>query len=282
MDRRLFIAGTVSVLMTYNCSRAREQAGRINRGCRAFSSGNTELKDRIRQTSGNDDFDTLCRKWHNLLMNELRVRPGFCFYADADEPNALAVPETLTDGPDGTVLFGLALLENETGGYVRKNVWPYGVADPLIVPTSMVGGIQMVGCPDCKPYQYPQVLVVLAHELGHILQYKTGMSPDGPWQMEPHADFIAGWGLGRMITKAIDTPLSESLDEFQERAFSETAVASIFMKGDSLFNDPAHHGEPELRAAMVRSGYDSRSLDVMAAFEKGKSMAGINRPRPPL
>jgi hypothetical protein len=48
--------------------------------------------------------------------------------------------------------------------------------------------------------------------------------------------------------------------------------------GDTLYNDPRHHGEPEFRAAMVRAGFDAAfelHLDVDAAFEKGKKMAGL-------
>ena len=41
------------------------------------------------------------------------------------------------------------------------------------------------------------ILVITAHEFDHILQYKSGMVPDGPWQMEPHADFLAGWAIDR-------------------------------------------------------------------------------------
>ena len=31
---------------------------------------------------------------------------------------------------------------------------------------------------------------MIAHEFGHILQYKAGYTWDGSWQMEPHADFM--------------------------------------------------------------------------------------------
>ena len=68
-----------------------------------------------------------------------------------------------------------------------------------------------------------------------------------------------------------------------EFANQESAVEALFKRGDTLFDSPAHHGQPEFRAAMVRSGYDAKSMDAQAAFEKGKIMAGIpwfSLPRP--
>jgi hypothetical protein len=105
---------------------------------------------------------------------------------------------------------------------------------------------------------------ILAHEYGHILQYKKGMSPGGPWQMEPHADFLAGWCMGRNEQYHKMTP-----DELEKE------IRPFFALGDLEFNERRHHGEPEFRAAMVRAGYESRDLDVNAAFEKGKKWAGL-------
>jgi hypothetical protein len=57
----------------------------------------------------------------------------------------------------------------------------------------------------------------------------------------------------------------------------ETAVSTMFNLGDTLFTDRAHHGEPQFRAAMVRSGYDARELGLKEAFEKGMQWAGLKR-----
>jgi hypothetical protein len=118
-----------------------------------------------------------------------------------------------------------------------------------------------------------QPLLIAAHELGHILQYKSGMPVDGPWQMEPHADYLAGWYVGNYVKAATPIDSRRALDDATLVAFAET----MFSLGDKDFNDKAHHGEPEFRAAMVRAGYDNANLDVKAAFEKGRAIVGLSR-----
>src|SRR5262249_14245616 len=122
------------------------------------------------------------------------------------------------------------------------------------------------------------LVVVMAHEFSHILQYKKGMHPEGPWQMEPHADYMAGWCFVRhdheyryelFLDPANDT---KPVAVMTPATALESAVKSIFDKGDTEFNNKTHHGEPEFRAAMVRAGYDSASLEVDAAFDKGRVM----------
>ena len=110
------------------------------------------------------------------------------------------------------------------------------------------------------------ILVITAHEFGHILQYKSGMSPDGPWQMEPHADFLAGW--------AIDRTWLNDLFSDKDGSFNN-AVRLIFSLGGTAFNSPDHHGTPELRAAMVRAGQELRHLDVQITFRRGMELAGL-------
>jgi hypothetical protein len=107
-------------------------------------------------------------------------------------------------------------------------------------------------------------VVIMAHEFGHIMQFKSGLSPSGPWQMEPHADFMAGWLLHRVASIMVDGQKLYNQDMIwrlqqtvNAEAMLEEAAKSIFEKGDTLFNDPAHHGQPEFRAAMVRAGYDA-------------------------
>ena len=55
----------------------------------------------------------------------------------------------------------------------------------------------------------------------------------------------------------------------------ELGVRLMFSLGDTAFNDPQHHGQPEFRAAMVRAGYDSADLELDAAFERGMKYAGL-------
>jgi hypothetical protein len=107
------------------------------------------------------------------------------------------------------------------------------------------------------------VFIIMAHEFGHILQYKKGFTPDGPWQMEPHADFMAGWFLSQ-----IDEQYGSVL----------VAATILFRLGDTEFTDTDHHGEPELRAAMLQSGYEFKTLNVEDAFLKGRSLANLREP----
>lgn len=156
------------------------------------------------------------------------------FYDDGDSPNALALPPGAID-PDGAVLLGIKLLEAQ---------W------------------EREGAQRLPAYQWSAASLISAHEHSHILQYKMGYRPNGPWQMKPHADFMAGWCIGQ------DPVLKKGED-------IENVVQAVFEMGDIEFNDSSHHGEPEFRAAMVQAGYDASRLKLQAAFAKGKKMAGL-------
>ena len=42
-----------------------------------------------------------------------------------------------------------------------------------------------------------------------------------------------------------------------------------------FFRDPAHHGEPEFRSAMVPAGYEAGGLDLESASLKGRKMSNL-------
>jgi hypothetical protein len=92
------------------------------------------------------------------------------------------------------------------------------------------------------------------HEFGHILQCKKGMSPSGPWQMEPHADFMAGWALAPLVMPKHDANL-------------EIAIGIIFRMGDTIYGIPSGNGSSRRR--------DAGNLDIGEAFEKAKVMSGF-------
>jgi hypothetical protein len=165
--------------------------------------------------------------------SNLGVNPEVCTFDDSASPNAYATPGHLK-GPvfnsEGVVLFGMTFMSE-----LNKD----------------------------------QTAIVVAHEMAHILQFNSGMKPGGPWQMEPHADFMAGWVCGRnkeKSSKMLFSNLATNLDQQANEAFSI---------GDTLFNDARHHGEPNFRAAMVRAGFDAANLSVQDAFEKGRKFAGL-------
>jgi hypothetical protein len=95
--------------------------------------------------------------------NEIRrmfgVDANVLFVMEDGQPNAFAVQESLTSAADGTVFFGVKLLNNE---FQQNN--GFGI------PT------------------------ILAHEFAHILQWKWRFprAATSKWQ-ELHADFLAGW-----------------------------------------------------------------------------------------
>jgi hypothetical protein len=156
-------------------------------------------------------------------------------------------------GADGTVILGERLIMKTlySAQSKRDNRFKYGIFQ------GMAGAYN--------------TYIIVAHEFGHVLQYKNGMKPDGPWQMEPHADFMAGWALRIDFHK--DMP--KAMQANYEEAVIDEIAKTLFGMGDTLVNEPRHHGEPQFRAAMVRAGYDARHLSVDQAFKKGLKLAGL-------
>src|SRR5262249_14994077 len=146
----------------------------------------------------------------------------------------------LPDGPDGTIMFGVNLLRAEAIRFSGNR------------PTPLVTDVG--------------VHVIIAHEFAHILQYKKGLSPNGSWHMELHADYMAGWFIGSTFDRARDPSQSDV----------DVAARSMFTMGDWAFNKPEHHGHGELRAAMVRAGFSDRYLHPDEAFEKGRWITNLD------
>jgi len=239
MDRRTFVRAGLSSLLTYNCGFARARAATTVYGCIASASeGSFGVAVREEQTKFNQRTLGDVRLLASRSSRDFSLRPGIGLYNDRGGPNALAYPQAfLPNGPDGTVLVGVNLF------------------DAIVRLKS--GSDRKVGLHVLGEFTLP---TIISHEFGHIMQYKRGMSPGDAWQMEPHADFLAGWSLGQ--SEIIRQP-------------PEEVIKAFFNLGDYTFNDH-HHGEKEFRAAMVRIGYDLRDLDVNEAFERGKQYAGLN------
>ena len=54
------------------------------------------------------------------------------------------------------------------------------------------------------------------------------------------------------------------------------AAKRMFKLGDTAFNDPAHHGEPEFRATMIRADYEEAGTSASEAFAKGQRLTGLS------
>jgi hypothetical protein len=255
MDRRQFVTASAASLA---CCCCRERAwGRPASGGCAMSAA--KLAD-ARSTMQTADAAGLTLFRDAILSKIVKVReryglrPGASFVEDVPKPNAYAVPDVLVPGgewggTDGTLLLG-------------RNLMFQKFRDALTDILPRAGMIE-----HAKYTRELDVLVIIAHEFGHILQFKNGFAPGLAWEMEPHADFMAGW--------AIDKSWVSALFADGEKSF-ESAVQLIFASGDTDFDNPQHHGEPRFRAAMVLAGHDSHDLPIEAAFEKGARMAGLS------
>jgi hypothetical protein len=116
----------------------------------------------------------------------------------------------------------------------------------------------------------------LAHELAHLFQFRKPAGSSESWwnkmldddggvtrrRVELHADFLAGWCLGRSPSSIID---SLEIDLFARR---------LFQLGDTYSLDPNTHGTPQQRyAAMLRGfflGRNENGTSVVVAAQEGE------------
>jgi hypothetical protein len=269
VDRRDFI-WQLGGLALCGCPIYRAVGKTMKFGCRSATQGGGASQVRVMISSGITDITDIDRnvyEWGDELRTRFGLNPIIGFYDDSDGPNALAMqdvikvgceplelvpdPSCMNVGPgprgapqlqslDGTVLLGVGLL-----------------ADAVALPRiPVVPGAQSAITGWGGP-----MAAVMAHEFGHILQYKNGMRADGPWQMEPHADFMAGWALGGLH------PIPAHFNE---------AIRTMFNLGDWEFNAVPDHGKPEFRATMIRSGSEAWKLSVREAYEAARSAANLN------
>ena len=166
MNRRQFLRNTLLTYLSYSCtccSHHLAHAKSGSKGCTfgAFSEVDEEIK--LIDSTGNTKLDRAYSREKRMLARAFRVRPGAGFFDDYMGPNAFATPHRyFTDGPDGTVLFGVRLLNRERAR----------------------------GADDA-------VISIMAHEFAHIVQFGQGVYGDSTVHFELHADYLAGWYLAR-------------------------------------------------------------------------------------
>ena len=97
--------------------------------------------------SSGDEFDYALAQTLSRISDAFRVLPGFAYYNDFDGPNAHATSVVRMARADGTVLDGTVLF----GQRLLKKL--------LVLP------------------EHPDVSItaVCVHEIGHILQYNSGL-----------------------------------------------------------------------------------------------------------
>jgi hypothetical protein len=143
--------------------RAAQILRRVNRVV-TFSQGDEQIEPR----SGNPQLDRALARSLARLSRMFEVLPAFGYYQERGGANAKA-SAPLSGSGDGTVLFGLKLLQELLNGEYR--------ADASIV-------------------------AVCAHEFGHIVSFKNGMISQlapgrNPFRAEQFADYMAGYFSGR-------------------------------------------------------------------------------------
>jgi hypothetical protein len=157
----LFVGVGSTLRTTVAISRPGSANTQSSEGCwlSASSAGNIELLS----LSGNAELDNAHQREGLALIGKFGVTPRGFFFDDHGAPNAYATSKVTNSlGPDGTVVFGLTLLDSEL-----KRDGGYGLAVPAI----------------------------MAHEFAHIVQFKR-KSTLSTKEQELQADYLAGWYLG--------------------------------------------------------------------------------------
>lgn len=185
-------------------------------------------------TTGDEHKNKLLGRALVRLSQLFGERPGFGFIDDSRSPNAYASKggeEDRVPGTWGTVRFGRTLFDDLTHRFDDD-----GIA----------------------------ILAVIAHEFGHIAQYRRGVmdalnaGQSTVRRSELHADLLAGYFLG--TRKMADG-----------RIKLRSAGLALFSIGDYEFNSRDHHGTPEERVEAAEYGYqlaqEQRSFDE--AFKLG-------------
>ncbi len=192
-----------------------------------------DMQSRIRRSSGNAALDADMAAVLNQLTGRFGALPRFYFLDDTGAPNAYFDSRRYGADDDfppdrnefGTIVVGLNLIDDETRTLVQ------GAA---ILPLT----------------------AILAHELGHTLQFRKGNNEQRTVIKELQADFLAGWAV-----RSLQRTVAPQLDE--AKAFS-----SIYNKGANDFNSPQHHGTKVERLAAFLAGFDVEDDDVNVAYAK--------------
>lgn len=188
--------------------------------------------------SGDQDFDRALAQTLGILSDRFEVLPGFAYYNDATSPNAYASSTVRLNGADGTVLFGQRLLRDLMAGNDHPEL---------------------------------AVAAVCAHEFGHILQFKHGLTErvnagqPNVRRSELQADYFAGYFAG---LRKLERP------SFPAAVFAQAQWAA----GDTQFSSPQHHGTQDERASAVIQGFyasyrDRRSLSDAIAHSTAYVLA---------
>ena len=187
-----------------------------NRDFLQLNSINDVRREHMIMTTGDEDLDRALGRALIKLTRIFSVYPGIGFIDEGRHRNrnAFATNRTLVTNTWGTVLFGQKLfaylMEQDRQGWA--------------------------------------VLAVMAHEMGHIAQFRSGIystlmqGQSTVKRLELHADLLAGYFLG---VRKREQP---SISIFR-------AGTELYKIGDFDFNNPTHHGTPDERLDAAEAGF---------------------------
>ena len=184
----------------------------------------SNARESIIARSGDRDFDRALAQTLAMISDLLQVSPGFAYYDDYDGMNAYATPRVKLNGADGTVLFGQAFLRKLRAGRESPEV---------------------------------AVVAVCAHEFGHILQFKHGLTArvrNGDATVkrsELQADYFSGFFAGHRKKVLPSYPAA-------------VGALAQYNVGDHSLNSPQHHGTPEERGAAFVRGFEAGYRENLA------------------
>ncbi len=235
--RRRFIEVVLGFTGWSVCSGVRAAAGAAEKrfeGCflRAVPAGEFLEGVTLVPSTNDKEADQVCRTAEGNLRRVFGVSPELGFFDDGSEPNAFATPlrRRGSIGPDGTVAIGLRLVATAARRNELNRRWPQ------------------------------RLTAIVAHEWAHIVQYSRQYRAASTKAAELHADFLAGWFLGRTTApQGAETAKNEAMYRF-------------FFLGDTEYTNPTHHGTPMERVSAITNGFDLAAtvdkLDV--AFGAGR------------
>lgn len=191
-----------------------------------------ELGVMLVSSTGDVHLDRLYKVEQDVVFALVGVRPDFSYFNDVPA-NAFATSNSLIGSSTfGSVLYGVNL--------IRKM-------------RQFLGDTALVG--------------IVAHENAHILQYHTGFPVTGGKIPELHADYLAGWYLGR---KRIAGMLKIDGSKFAK---------ALWSLGDFNFNLRSHHGMPAERVSAMVLGFQLAhqypAIAALQAAQNGAKMLGL-------
>jgi hypothetical protein len=238
ITRRQFLKMTIgtSCLSAFPLCAASDAADAPFQGCFLQAASDNFLDKITFLLSSNDkEVDQICAGAERDLRREFRVSPHTWFYDDGAHPNAFAT-WLLRSGfkGDGTVCLGIRYIKQATRRNELNRQWK----------TRLTG--------------------IMAHEWAHIVQFNRGHRVPGKFT-ELHADFLAGWFLGRTTSARPGSP-------DQQRADGLYRFGGM---GDFEYSNPQHHGTPGERAGAITKGFDlAAKVDNIDAAFRARSLKG--------